>query len=104
MSENLFDLTGRVAIVTGASRGLGSTLPERWRAPGGPGDHERRVESLGPFQAEIAALGRRALPLELDVRNPDSIRRMAEAAAAHYGRMTSSSTTPAAMSADLRWR
>ncbi|HET6957950.1 MAG TPA: glucose 1-dehydrogenase [Vicinamibacterales bacterium] len=80
-----FDLTGKVAIVTGASRGLGQTFA---RALAGAGADlvvtSRRVESLAPFQREIEALGRRAVALELDVRSEESIRSMVEDAAAAY--------------------
>jgi len=47
----------------------------------------RRAESLKEFQKEIEMLGRRALPLELDVRDYDSIRNMVESACDHYGRI-----------------
>ncbi len=80
-----FDLTGKVAIVTGASRGLGQTFA---RALAGAGADlvvtSRRVESLAPFQREIEALGRRAVALELDVRSEESIRSMVDNAAAAY--------------------
>jgi len=80
-----FDLTGKVAIVTGASRGLGQTFA---RALAGAGADlvvtSRRVESLAPFQREIEALGRRAVALELDVRSEESIRSMVENAAAAF--------------------
>ena len=44
----------------------------------------RSVEALANFQVEIEALGRRAVPLELDVRDYDSIQRMAERANQAY--------------------
>jgi gluconate 5-dehydrogenase len=47
----------------------------------------RTRASLEPFRQEIEALGRKALPLELDVRSHESIQKMAEAAAAHYGKI-----------------
>lgn len=84
----LFDLSGQVAIVTGASRGLGQYLS---RALAGAGADlvitSRKLESVQPFQKEIEALGRRALPLELDVREHGSIQRMVEAAYTHYGKI-----------------
>jgi NAD(P)-dependent dehydrogenase (short-subunit alcohol dehydrogenase family) len=43
--------------------------------------------TLKGFQAEIEALGRKALPLALDVRNLDSIQHMVAAAIAHYGKI-----------------
>ncbi|HEV7925753.1 MAG TPA: glucose 1-dehydrogenase [Verrucomicrobiae bacterium] len=86
MDSKLFDLTGKVAIVTGTSRGLGQTFARALAAAGADlvltG---RRLEALREFQREIEALGRRTLALELDVREQESIRRMAAQAAAHFG-------------------
>lgn len=88
MSENLFDLTGRVAIVTGTSRGLGQYMGRSLaRAGADLVITSRHIDTLQPFCKEIEALGRRALPLELDVRDYDSIQRMAAAAAEHYGKV-----------------
>lgn len=84
----LFDLSGQVAIVTGASRGLGQYFG---RALAGAGADlvitARRCEDLAAFQAEIEAMGRRVLPLALDVHEEQSIRDMADAAQAHFGRI-----------------
>ncbi len=83
-----FDLSGKVAIVTGASRGLGQTFARALaRAGADLVITSRTLGSLQPFQEEIASLGRRAVPLELDVRNEDSIRKMVRDAAAAYGRL-----------------
>jgi NAD(P)-dependent dehydrogenase (short-subunit alcohol dehydrogenase family) len=85
---NPFDLTGKAAIVTGTSRGLGQYFARALaRAGADLVITSRRPETLRSFQAEIEALGRRAVPLELDVRDPASIRRMAEAARAAYGKI-----------------
>ncbi|MGI9455706.1 MAG: SDR family NAD(P)-dependent oxidoreductase, partial [Aeoliella sp.] len=81
MIANPFDLNGKVAIVTGASRGLGQ---EFGRALAGAGADlvitSRKPATLADFQREIEALGRRAMSLELDVCNQQSIMRMADAA------------------------
>ena len=81
MSDNPFDLTGKVAIVTGASRGLGQ---EFGRALAEAGADlvitSRDSAALQDFQAEIESLGRQAVPLPLDVRDANSIARMADAA------------------------
>lgn len=87
MSE-LFDLSGQVAIVTGASRGLGQYFGRALAAAGADlVITARKVEDLADFQAEIEARGRRVLPLALDVHSERSIRDMADAAQAHFGRI-----------------
>jgi NAD(P)-dependent dehydrogenase (short-subunit alcohol dehydrogenase family) len=88
MSTNQFDLTGKVAIVTGTSRGLGQYLGRALaRAGADLVITSREPAKLKDFQKEIEALGRRALPLALDVRELASIRQMADAAVAHYGKV-----------------
>src|SRR5262249_18571638 len=88
MSTAAFDLTGRVAVVTGTSRGLGQALARALaRAGADLVITSRRSGELREFQGEIGGLGRRALPLELDVRDHASIQRMAEAAKAGYGKI-----------------
>ncbi len=88
MSPNIFDLTGKVAIVTGTSRGLGQYLGRALAKAGADlVITSRKIEALGGFKAEIEALGRKALPLELDVRDYDSIRKMTERAFGHYGKL-----------------
>jgi NAD(P)-dependent dehydrogenase (short-subunit alcohol dehydrogenase family) len=87
-SGQLFDLTGRVAIVTGTSRGLGQYFARALARAGADLIlTSRRREDLAAFQAEIEALGRRAVALELDVRDQPSIERMAADAEAAYGRL-----------------
>src|SRR3954454_16703469 len=69
-----FDLTGKVALVTGASRGLGQTFARALaRAGADLAINSRTLDSLRPFQEEIEGLGRRAVPVALDVRSYDSI-------------------------------
>jgi len=86
MSESIFDLSGRVAIVTGTSRGLGQYMA---RALAGAGADlvltSRERTRLLPFEAEIQAMGRSTLCLELDVRDLHSIQKMAASAKAHFG-------------------
>ncbi len=86
MPSPLFDLTGQVALVTGASRGLGQYLGRALALAGA--DllvTSRRREDVLPFVAEIEGLGRRAVPLELDVRDHASILAMAAEAEAAFG-------------------
>src|SRR5690348_15062043 len=88
MDTKLFDLTGKVAVVTGTSRGLGQFLARALaRAGADLVLTSRDPDMLKPFQEEIAGLGRKALPLSLDVLEYESIQRMVNAAIAHYGRI-----------------
>ena len=86
--SGLFDLTGQVAIVTGTSRGLGQYFARALaRAGADLVLTSRDGKTLAPFEAEISALGRRSLSLDLDVRNHESIQRMAAAAHEAFGRI-----------------
>lgn len=83
-----FDLKGRVAVVTGASRGLGQYFGRALaRAGADLVITGRKLESLRDFQKEVEDLGRKAVPLALDVRDYQSIQQMAEAAERAYGRI-----------------
>ncbi len=84
--SNLFDLTGRVAIVTGTSRGLGQQFARALAYAGADLIlTSRHRGSLTAFEKEIQALGRRAVSLELDVRDQASIDKMAAAAESAFG-------------------
>jgi gluconate 5-dehydrogenase len=88
MAGTIFDLTGKVAVITGASRGLGQHFARALAAAGADLVlTSRKLETLREFQREIESMGRRALGLALDVREQESIQRMAAEAAAHYGRI-----------------
>ena len=88
MSEQLFDLSGQVAVVTGTSRGLGQYFA---RALAGAGADliltSRRRDALAEFEAEIRGLGRKVVSLELDVRDHASIQRMAAEAQEAFGQI-----------------
>jgi NAD(P)-dependent dehydrogenase (short-subunit alcohol dehydrogenase family) len=79
--NQLFDLSGQVAIVTGTSRGLGQSLARALAHAGADlVITSRDLGSLATFESEIKALGRRALSLELDVRDLASIQKAVGAA------------------------
>jgi gluconate 5-dehydrogenase len=82
----LFDLTGQVAIVTGTSRGLGQYFARALAKAGADLIlTSRSPDSLMDFESEIRSMGRRAVSLELDVRDQASIERMAATAQKAYG-------------------
>jgi len=87
-SKDLCDLTGKVAIVTGASRGLGQAMARALaRAGADLVITSRKVASLEPFCREIEGMGRQALPLKLDVTIEADIRAMPQAVIAEYGKI-----------------
>ena len=69
-----FDLTGKVALVTGASSGLGVHFARTLAAAGASvAIAARRANRLASLQAELQAAGAKAVAVELDVQSGDSI-------------------------------
>ena len=88
MSENLFDLTGQVALVTGTSRGLGQYFARALaRAGADIAMTSRDSKTLADFAREIEALGRKTFSTELDVRDQASIRRAVAAVEENFGKI-----------------
>jgi NAD(P)-dependent dehydrogenase (short-subunit alcohol dehydrogenase family) len=88
MGDELFNLEGKVALITGASRGLGQYFGRALaRAGADLVVTSRTLSSLCEFQKEIEALGRRAFAVELDVREHASIERGVAAAIQAYGKI-----------------
>ena len=83
-----FDLTGHVALVTGAARGLGNAIS---RALAHAGANValglRDVKAQGDLAAQIEAMGRRALPLQMDMRRLEQIFQAVDDTARHLGRI-----------------
>ncbi|HEX4022791.1 MAG TPA: glucose 1-dehydrogenase [Acidobacteriaceae bacterium] len=87
-AAQMFDLTGRVALVTGTSRGLGQYFARALAKAGADLIlTSRKKETLADFAEEMQALGRRVACVELDVRDAVSIVHMAEEAQAAFGRI-----------------
>jgi NAD(P)-dependent dehydrogenase (short-subunit alcohol dehydrogenase family) len=83
-----FDLSGKVAVVTGASRGLGQYMARALARAGAElVITSRTVASLQQTQADIQAMGRRVLPCALDTRRLETIQPMVEQALATFGRI-----------------
>jgi NAD(P)-dependent dehydrogenase (short-subunit alcohol dehydrogenase family) len=86
--KQLFDLTGRVAIVTGGSIGLGRQMAEGLAEMGADLVLcARKKERCHQAAEELRQLGVKAIALGCDVKNPDSIQEMVEATLSQFGRI-----------------
>jgi NAD(P)-dependent dehydrogenase (short-subunit alcohol dehydrogenase family) len=83
-----FDLAGEVALVTGAARGLGRAISLALAQAGADiALGLREVATGGELVREIEALGRRALPLQMDMARLDQVTAAIHAAGSHFGRL-----------------
>jgi len=88
MASNLFDLTGRVALVSGAAQGMGRAMSIAI-AEAGADLMLADINSAGAGKTAetIKALGRRAIPVTCDVSEPEQIRAMFGQLDREYGRI-----------------
>ena len=83
-----FDLTGQVALVTGAARGLGNAISLALAHAGADvALGLRDVNARGDLAEQVGAMGRRALPLQMDVRQLDQIFQAVDHTVQHFGRL-----------------
>jgi NAD(P)-dependent dehydrogenase (short-subunit alcohol dehydrogenase family) len=84
----LFDLSEKVAIVTGTSRGLGQYFAKALAKAGADlVITSRDISRLTKFKQEIESLGRKALPVQLDVLSQSDIENMVRMAINEYGKI-----------------
>ena len=84
----MFSLKGRVAVVTGASSGLGKQMSRAFAEAGADlVILARRVERLMELKEELEEKGVRVLPLKCDVTNVEEVNAAAKEAEAHFGKV-----------------
>jgi NAD(P)-dependent dehydrogenase (short-subunit alcohol dehydrogenase family) len=83
-----FELTGQIALVTGAARGLGRAISLALAHAGADvAVGLRDVKADGNVTADIATQGRRALPLQMDMSQLDQVRKAVADTERHFGRL-----------------
>lgn len=83
-----FDLTGQVSLVTGAARGLGRAISLALAHAGSDiALGLRDVNTASDLVREIQTMGRKALPLQMDLTHLDQIFSAVDHAASHFGRI-----------------
>lgn len=83
---DLFDLTGKTALVTGASTGIGKKVAEAYLQAGARvAIAARHPDALETVAAELDSMGGAVLPIACDVTQPDQVTRMVERVTAELG-------------------
>ena len=88
MTTDLFDLTGKVAVVTGGSRGLGREMVLAFAERGADVViASRKLANCEAVADEVRSLGRRALPVAYHAASWDGAEELAAAAYAEFGKV-----------------
>src|SRR5260221_6834522 len=83
-----FDLTGQIALVTGAARGLGNAISLALAHAGADvALGLRDVNTASELAQQIEAMGRRVIRLQMDVTKLDQIQDAVDKTVAHFGRL-----------------
>lgn len=84
----MFDLTGRVVTITGASSGLGMQMAHGFAEQGADlVIMARRMEKLEALAEEVKGMGRRCLPVQCDVTKSEEVDTAAKKAEEEFGKV-----------------
>lgn len=88
MSQNPFRLDGRVAIITGASKGIGASIAQTFASNGAKVVvSSRKQAAVDEVVAEIQAAGGEALAVAAHVGDTQALEKLVKLAIEHYGRI-----------------
>ena len=88
MSENIFDLTGKVAVAVGGTSGIGKAIALGFaRAGATVVTSSRRQQMVDAIAAEIEALGSETLRLTSDVQDRSSLQNLCDQTVAKFGKV-----------------
>lgn len=88
MSSNYFDMTGKVVLITGGSRGLGHAMALAFASQGADIIvASRKIEDCEKACREIEGMGRRALAQACNVSSWDDLQRLTDAAYGAFGKV-----------------
>ena len=85
----MFDLSGKVALVTGGSRGIGRSICTHLAEQGAAVaiNFNQRADQAEDLRQKIEAAGGKAITVHADVRKPEDVERMVEETVAGLGRL-----------------
>ncbi len=85
----MIDLSGKTALVTGGSRGIGRAIVLRFARQGADVAFSFRgnQEAADATVAQVEALGRRALAIQMDARDPEAAEALVKAVLDEYGKV-----------------
>src|SRR6476469_450728 len=88
MASNIFDLSNKIAVVTGGSRGLGRQMVLAFAKAGADVViASRKLDACLAVAKDVEALGRRAFPFEAHVGKWSDNDALTDAAYKHFGRV-----------------